>query len=104
MLAPSADLLSAYKSGRVSIKDYTRIYTSETLSRYNPIEMYNWIVSKHSDSAALLCYEKPGEFCHRRLVAEWLEQASNVSIEELAAPVRQSPALAITQLGPWVKS
>ncbi len=32
---------------------------------------------------ALLCYEKPGEFCHRRLVAEWLEKELNIKVEEL---------------------
>ena len=24
------------------------------------------------DSVILLCYEKPGDFCHRHLVADWL--------------------------------
>lgn len=24
--------------------------------------------------AIMLCWERPGEFCHRRLVAEWLEK------------------------------
>ena len=30
----------------------------------------------------LLCFEKEGEFCHRRLVAEWLQQISG-EIKEL---------------------
>lgn len=24
---------------------------------------------------ALICYEKPGDFCHRKIVAEWLQDA-----------------------------
>ncbi len=30
----------------------------------------------------LLCYELPGEFCHRRLAAEWLEAELGVAIPE----------------------
>jgi hypothetical protein len=33
------------------------------------------------DDAVLLCYEKPGQFCHRHLVAQWLKvdlQATNL--------------------------
>ena len=31
----------------------------------------------------LLCYERPGEFCHRHIVAEWLREAG-YEVEELA--------------------
>lgn len=31
---------------------------------------------------ALLCYERPGEFCHRHLVAEWLRN-DGYEVEEL---------------------
>lgn len=27
-----------------------------------------------SEDIALICYEKPSDFCHRHLVAEWLNQ------------------------------
>ena len=30
---------------------------------------------------ALVCYEKPGDFCHRHLVAQWLRDAG-YSVEE----------------------
>jgi len=30
---------------------------------------------------ALVCYEKPGDFCHRHLVAEWL-RAADIPVEE----------------------
>lgn len=32
-------------------------------------------------SIALICYEKPGDFCHRHLVADWLK-ISGVDCEE----------------------
>ena len=31
----------------------------------------------------LLCYEKPGDFCHRHIVAEWIKNNSNIKVEEL---------------------
>ena len=27
-----------------------------------------------SDEFALICYEKPSDFCHRHLVSEWLKE------------------------------
>ena len=33
--------------------------------------------------AILLCWEAPGKFCHRRLVAAWLEEKSGVQVPEL---------------------
>ena len=30
----------------------------------------------------LLCYEKPCEFCHRHLVAKWLEEKLNIEVKE----------------------
>jgi uncharacterized protein (DUF488 family) len=34
--------------------------------------------------AVLLCWEAPGRFCHRRLVATWLEEALGVDVPECA--------------------
>ena len=31
---------------------------------------------------ALICYEKPSEFCHRHLVADWLKEYG-IEVEEL---------------------
>ena len=31
----------------------------------------------------LICYEKPGDFCHRHIVAEWIKNNSNIKVEEL---------------------
>jgi len=83
MLAPSPALLSAYKAGGMSESEYTSIYTEETLDRFDQGQLYNWIISKYSDSATLLCYERPGQFCHRRLLASWLETRLGIVVPEL---------------------
>ncbi|EDW8799046.1 TPA: hypothetical protein G8N45_002632 [Salmonella enterica] len=30
----------------------------------------------------LMCWEKPGEFCHRQLVARWFRRELGISVEE----------------------
>lgn len=41
-------------------------------------DLKEWSAKK---PVCLLCYEKPGEFCHRHLVAEWLREYG-VEVEE----------------------
>jgi hypothetical protein len=43
------------------------------------------------EDAVLLCWEAPGKFCHRRLVAEWLEKHLGRPVPELV--VSQEPGL-----------
>ncbi len=75
-LAPSIDLFNRSKDG-LSWEDYVREY-NEMLSRRDPVKIWNDL-----SDCILICYEKPGENCHRRLVAEWLENTLNVKIPEL---------------------
>ena len=60
-LAPSWELMKAPE------EEYEPLY-KELLSRLKPF--------------ALLCYEKPNEFCHRHLVAKWLEDSTGIQICE----------------------
>ena len=79
-LAPSWEL--------VRIKDteeYTRRYRNAVLNRLDPKKVYKDL----GDDAILLCWEKPDEFCHRRLVAEWLEEALGIKIPELGFENKQ---------------
>ncbi|NQU54095.1 MAG: DUF488 family protein [Bacteroidetes bacterium] len=34
-------------------------------------------------NVVLLCHEKEGDFCHRQLVAKWLEKELKIKVEEL---------------------
>ena len=47
------------------------------------------VFTELGEDSILLCWEKPGEFCHRRLVAEWLEAALGVKVPEYEAPAGQ---------------
>jgi uncharacterized protein YeaO (DUF488 family) len=77
MLAPSWELVRDYKDGRIGIDEYTVVYKKEILSALPPKELYAYIESKfpEGEDITLLCYEKPSEFCHRHIVAEWFTNA-----------------------------
>jgi len=75
-LFPKWDFLNKYKKdGDATF--YTKCYEEQVLSVLNPQRVYDDLADK-----ALLCWEAPGQFCHRRLVAEWLQKSLNVSIPE----------------------
>ena len=73
-LAPSRELMKVEDE-----REYTERYKREVLSTLSPQQVYNDL----GDDAILLCWEPPGEFCHRRLVAEWLEENLKIEIKEL---------------------
>ena len=77
-LAPSIGLLKAWKAGEISQAEYTQRFYQETLSFLDPGQVFQELGAE----AILLCYEDPGKFCHRRLVASWLEESLGVSIPE----------------------
>jgi hypothetical protein len=54
------------------------------LAKFDPIEIYDRLTGYYTTEVTLLCYEKAGDFCHRRLVAEWLSVANNIVIPELS--------------------
>jgi hypothetical protein len=76
-LAPSADLLKRAKSG-LPWPDFVEEYTSTVLAKLDPAKVY----ADLSD-AVLLCWERPGENCHRRLIAEWIESSLGVEVPEM---------------------
>lgn len=76
-LAPKWHFFKKYKEDGDS-EYYTKCYQEEVLKRLNPKEIYDKL-----DGAILLCYEKPGEFCHRRLVADWLEKSLGIEVPEI---------------------
>ena len=72
-LAPSWSIYSEYKDSGDSQR-YTKRFYNEILSKRNPETVFNDLYNLAGESTdfVLLCYEKPNEFCHRHLVADWL--------------------------------
>lgn len=74
-LAPKYDSLWAWKQTH-DTDYYIRQFHERVLNRLNADTMVSElqsIVGNDSD-IALVCYEKPGDFCHRHLVASWLRE------------------------------
>ena len=72
LLAPPWELVKLKDEER-----YAQIYRSEILAKLDA-----WKVAAYLDNCVLLCWEKPEEFCHRRLVAEWLERFTGQKVPE----------------------
>lgn len=81
-LAPPKAVIEAYKRDK-NEEIYTMAYTEQVLNKINPKEAYEALSDLDVGETVLLCWEKPGDFCHRRLVAKWLEAAVGIKILEL---------------------
>ena len=78
-LAPTREMLDA----KLTMAQYDEQFL-DILYRLDPRETLAEITSLagRGRSPVLLCWEKPGDFCHRRHVAEWLEHNCKIVIAE----------------------
>jgi uncharacterized protein YeaO (DUF488 family) len=79
-LAPTWKLVEAYKMGEIGWREYSTEYLS-ILERRG--QTATEIVAKIPEGSVLLCYERPPEFCHRHLAAEWLMRSQQCTVEEM---------------------
>ena len=81
--------------------EYNDLYRKEVLAKQKPYEVMK-MINHHSQGrdVALLCYEKPGEPCHRHLAAQWLNENLGLSIKEFGEDenVEQKPQYVQTSL------
>ena len=60
------------------------------LKQLNPYEFIDSLNQRFGDEIILLCHELPGvelnknHFCHRRLVADWIELETGIIIPEIS--------------------
>jgi hypothetical protein len=78
ILAPKIWFFQKYKLDG-DVQFYTEQYQAEVLDPLDPKE----VLRDLGEDAVLLCWEKPGEFCHRHLVAQWLKEKLNMEVTEL---------------------
>lgn len=73
-LAPSWSIYSELKLHGGTEENYTRRYMGEILGSLDQEVVRKELeaLAEGKDEVVLVCYEKPGDFCHRHLVAEWL--------------------------------
>lgn len=71
-LAPTSEMLS------LTTPEYVQRFDT-ILDQLDPQEVFDTL----GDRSILLCWESPGVFCHRRRVAQWLEDSLGLIIPEL---------------------
>ena len=59
-----------------------RVEYQKILDNLDPQKVFDDL----GEDVILLCWEAPGKFCHRRLVAEWLEKHLGRPVPELQEP------------------
>lgn len=69
-LAPTSDILKAYKDNRISWEDYEVQY----IELINHRNLANVLSPDEVDEACFLCACKTEHHCHRRLLAEFLQK------------------------------
>jgi uncharacterized protein YeaO (DUF488 family) len=77
-LAPSEALLRAYGRDH-DVDRYVKIYTEEILTPLDPRQVYEDL----GPDAVILCHCAATVFCHRFVVARWLDRHLNLHITEI---------------------
>ena len=74
VLSPSPKLLFDFKEGRIDWETFTKRFVLELASSIDAVEIINTLHEEiKSDDITLLCFEKNGKPCHRRIVSDLIE-------------------------------
>ena len=75
ILAPTYEILSAWKAGEIDEEIYKQRFKAEVLDKQKAesvVKILKQIAGKKD--VCLCCYEKPEDFCHRHEVSKWLNE------------------------------
>ena len=76
-LEPDRQTFFAKKADQITEEQYEQQYRERVLSKLDPQKIYDTLKGQ-----VLLCWENPGEFCHRRIVAKWIEENLGIEVPE----------------------
>lgn len=74
-LAPTWSIVHKYKKGRITEEEY-KIEYLDLLKKRNLTPAK--IVDKIPENSILLCYEKSSDFCHRHILASYIQEYANI--------------------------
>ena len=80
VLAPDKSILYDYKNGVIDEMEYTSRYLDQ-LDRIG-IRNILGLIHKYGDDVILLCWEHPSKFCHRHILADYINKRTKLKIEE----------------------
>ena len=87
-LAPTKKMLDPKIPEDQYVKMYKEILGKVSISTLR--EDISIITRRQDIDIALLCWEKPGDFCHRHLFAEWMKEQTGYEIEEFGIKKQES--------------
>ncbi|MDD3655011.1 MAG: hypothetical protein PHO01_12700 [Desulfotomaculaceae bacterium] len=79
-LAPSKQLLQMGLKRQVDHGTWAILYKKQVLDNLDPQKVLSDL---GGDNFIMLCWEAPGEVCHRRQIAHWLEEKLGIEVPEL---------------------
>lgn len=79
--APTWKIFKQWKDGQIDNFQYTEQFKEEVLNKLDKQGIKEFLDSFEQD-IILLCYERPGDFCHRHIVADWLESSLGYVVNE----------------------
>ena len=100
-LAPKLETYKTYADKKeelnklkLDIKEYTKLkqqiedeyiisYYETRLKELNVYELLEYLEKKYGNEIILLCHEQIDEFCHRRLLADYIELETGIYIPEV---------------------
>jgi len=77
-LAPDWEALKAFKSNGDEER-FTNYFKKFILDELDAEK----VLAELGEDAVLVCWEGADKFCHRRIVAEWLEEQLDIEVPEL---------------------
>ena len=82
-LFPGHELLAGYRAEKITSEQYAPVYLQH-LNTLGVEKVISLIESKYDGRPlALVCWCAPSKFCHRHLLAQWLEEQCGFVIQEL---------------------
>lgn len=83
MVAPKWEFVLEQIKGTIDWDDYTDRYMDLIVNvrKVNPYQLVDLL----EDGSILMCYERSDEmeYCHRRLLAKWIEDETGIPVPEL---------------------
>jgi len=80
-LAPKYVWWKEWHDKNLSTQWYITQYHNTVLNKLNPVTVAKDL-QKMGDNVVLLCFETPDKFCHRHLVADWLNATRVADVRE----------------------
>ena len=82
ILAPKYGFFQEWKQNHDN-DAYIREFYKQVLNPLSAKEIYRQLENLSGGmDVVLVCYERPGDFCHRHLVADWLSKELGIEVKE----------------------